>query len=297
MDETDNPLGSFLRARRERVDPGDHGIRDLGRRRVTGLRREELAFLAGVSAPYYARLEQGRDRSPSPEVLDAIARVLQLDTEAVEHLHRLAAAPVPGPLGLQQSQKRSAPGAGGPERGGARFGPSKVVSPMVHRLVNDWEGHAALVVGRYRDVLAANALATALNPGFTAGRNLVRDSFLDPAAQSLYVDWQDVALGSVAGLRASAGERPDDPALRELVGELSVRSEEFRTMWARHDVHAKTSGMKRYRHPAVGDLDLEYQTFGVNGTDGQVLHVFSAEPGTPSADGLALLRLTQPVQT
>ncbi|MDM7885645.1 hypothetical protein QUG92_11075 [Curtobacterium sp. RHCKG23] len=176
-------------------------------------------------------------------------------------------------------------------------GPAEVVSPMVRRIVDDWAGHAALIVGRYRDVLAANALAAALNPGFAAGRNLVRDSFLDPAARRLYVDWRDVALGSVAGLRASAGERPDDPALRELVGELSVRSEDFRTMWARHDVHAKTSGMKRYRHPAVGNLDLEYQTFGVNGTDGQVLHVFSAEPGTPSADGLALLRMTQPIQT
>jgi transcriptional regulator with XRE-family HTH domain len=269
VDESDNPLGDFLRARRGRVEPSDHGIRDGGRRRVPGLRREELAFLAGVSAPYYARLEQGRDRSPSPEVLAAIAKVLRLDAEAVAHLHRLAAPGRP---------------AGRPSRIAA-------LSPLVRRLVDDWDGHAALVVGRYRDVLAANPLATALNPAFAAGRNLVRDTFLDPAARTLYPEWTDVAIGAVAGLRASAGERADDPALRELVEELSVRSDDFRTLWARHDVHAKTSGMKHFVHPSVGTLDLEYQTFDVNGTDGQVLHVFSAEPGSPSADGLALLAI------
>jgi transcriptional regulator with XRE-family HTH domain len=268
VDRSDNPLGEFLRARRGLVEPSDHGIRDGGRRRVPGLRREELAFLAGVSAPYYARLEQGRDRSPSPEVLDAIAAVLRLDAEAVQHLHRLAA----------------------PARG--RMTRAAAVSPLVRRLLDDWGGHAALVVGRYRDVLAANPLATALNPAFAAGRNLVRDTFLDPTARTLYADWPDVAVGAVAGLRASAGERPDDPALRDLVGELSVTSDDFRTMWARHDVHAKTSGTKRFRHPAVGSLELEYQTFDVNGTDGQVLHVFAAEPGSTSADGLALLAMT-----
>lgn len=284
MDEPENTLGDFLRARRGRVEPSDHGIRDGGRRRVPGLRREELAFLAGVSAPYYARLEQGRDRSPSPEVLDAIAAVLRLDPEAVAHLHRLA-APV-----RKQGAGGMRPGAGGQDPlPSSRYG---TVSPLVRRLVDDWSGHAALVVGRYRDVLAANPLATALNPGFAAGRNLVRDTFLDPAARTLYTEWRDVALGAVAGLRASAGERPDDPALQEIVGELSVRSDDFRVMWARHDVHAKTSGMKSYRHPTVGGLDLEYQTFDVNGTDGQVLHVFSAEPGSASADGLALLAMT-----
>jgi transcriptional regulator with XRE-family HTH domain len=279
MGESDNPLGDFLRARRSLVDPSDHGIRDGGRRRVPGLRREELAFLAGVSAPYYARLEQGRDRAPSPEVLGAIAAVLRLDPEAVSHLHRLAA-----PARVEGARLAG--------RGRPRTPRPSAVSPLVRRLIDDLSDHAALVVGRYRDVLAANPLATALNPGFAVGHNLVRDTFLDPAARTLYPAWRDVAIGAVAGLRASAGEQPDDPALQDLVGELSVRSEDFRTMWARHDVHAKTNGMKRYQHPAVGGLDLEYQTFAVNGSDGQVVHVFSAQPGSPSADGLALLAAT-----
>lgn len=279
VDDPDHSLGAFLRARRERTDPLDHGIRDGGRRRVPGLRREELAFLAGVSAPYYARLEQGRDRSPSREVLDAIARVLRLDDEATTHLHRLV-------------DRRSEPGARTTRRRGPRSAESPAVSPLVRRLVEEWHGHAALVVGRYRDVLAANALATALNPGFAVGQNLVRDSFLDPRARSLYVNWDDVARGAVAGLRASAGERPDDPALRSLVGELSVQSKDFRLMWASHEVQVKTSGRKCFRHPDVGFLELGYQTFAVNGTDGQVLHVFSGEPGSPAADGLALLAMS-----
>ena len=282
VDEIGNPLGNFLRARRERTDPADHGIRNTGRRRVPGLRREELAFLAGISAPYYGRLEQGRDRSPSPEVLDAIARVLQLDADAAQHLHQLASR-LPRPLAQR---------AVSAERGVVHSAPAPSVSPMVRHLIDDWPSHAALVVGRFRDVLAANALATALNPAFAVGHNLVRDAFLDPAARVLHRDWYDVARGSVAGLRASAGQRPDDPALQELVGELSVRSDEFRTMWARHEVHPKTSGMKRYRHPSVGELDLEYQTFDVNGADGQVLHVFSARPGSSAADGLSLLALS-----
>ena len=275
MVEASNSLGAFLRARRERVDPSDHGIRDAGRRRVPGLRREELAFLAGVSAPYYARLEQGRDRSPSPAVLDAIANVLQLDAEAAAHLHRIAEPAAP---------RRRSPRP--PER----------VSPVVQRLLDAWPGQAAVVIGRFRDVLAANELAVALNPGFAVGHNLVRDTFLDPASRELYVDWGDVAIGAVAGLRASSGADLDDPALAALVGELSIKSEDFATMWARHDVHAKTTGMKRYRHPLVGRLELDYQTFTVNGAGEQTLHVFSAEPGTPSADSLALLVRTVSAQ-
>ncbi|RKR73304.1 helix-turn-helix domain-containing protein [Frondihabitans australicus] len=290
MDDSGNPLGAFLRARRGLVEPSDHGIRDGGRRRVPGLRREELAFLAGVSAPYYARLEQGRDRSPSPGVLDAIAAVLGLDAEAVTHLHRLAApakAVRVDAAAIRRDGRSPVEASARP-----RSTRTAAVSPLVRRMIDDLHGHAALVVGRYRDVLAANEVATALNPAFSAGRNLVRDTFLDPAARSLYTDWRAVAVGAVAGLRASAGQRPDDPALQELVGELSVHSQDFRTFWARHDVHAKTRGSKRFQHPAVGGLDLDYQTFDVNGADGQVLHVFSAEPGTSSADGLALLALT-----
>lgn len=163
------------------------------------------------------------------------------------------------------------------------------MTAVVQRLIEAWPQQAAVIIGRFRDVLASNDLAVALNPGFAVGHNLVRDTFLDPASRELYLDWNDVALGAVAGLRASSGTNPDDPALAALVGELSVNSEDFATMWARHDVRAKTAGMKRYQHPLVGRLELDYQTFTVNGADEQTLHVFAAEPGLPSADALALL--------
>ena len=276
---TPHPLGEFLRARRALVDPSEHGVRDVGRRRVPGLRREELIFLAGVSAPYYARLEQGRDRAPSPEVLEAIAQVLRLDTETAAHPHRLAAPPA----------RRYRRHAGSPER----------VPPLVLRLLQAWPGSAVLVVGAHRDVLAANDLAVALNPGFAPGRNLVRDTFLDPRSRELHTDWDDVAASSVAGLRASAGLEPDDPALTGLVGELRAASEEFRALWARHEVYAKTSGRKRHHHPLVGDLELDYQTLTVNGEVDQSVHVFSAPPGTPSADAMALLEagLAEPLES
>lgn len=267
--DVDNPLGEFLRARRELVDPADHGIRDGGRRRVPGLRREELAFLAGVSAPYYARLEQGTDRSPSRAVLDAIARVLRLDEEGSAYLNRLAL----------------------PSRGRtrARTQRQESIAPIVQRLIDAWPDQAAVVTGRYRTVLASNGMAIELNPGFAPGRNLVRDTFLDEATRELYPDWRDVALASVAGLRGEAGVDLDDPALTALVGELSLRSEEFRAMWARHDVRAKTTGMKRYRHPVVGDLELDYQTFAINGAVGQTLHVFSATPDVTTSDAMRVL--------
>ena len=268
MRSDDNALGEFLRARRELLDPQEAGIPDFGRRRVPGLRREELALLAGVSSPYYTRLEQGRDRHPSPQILEAIGRALGLDEQAMAHLHRLAQAPPPS---------RNQPSSIEEVPDGLRF------------LLDSWTAQPAVIVGRWRDVLAANRLAQVLNPGFVSGRNLLRHVFLDPEGREYYLDWKEVAEGAVAGLRASAGAEPDDPRLTGLVGELSVKSEDFRQMWARHDVRARVSGRKRYNNPFIGPITLDYETFTVNADPGQTMFVFRAEPGSSDEHSLLLL--------
>jgi transcriptional regulator with XRE-family HTH domain len=264
----DNRIGQFLRARRERVRPEDVGLPDFGRRRVPGLRREELATLAGVSADYYVRLEQGRERHPSEQVIDALARALQLDDDATAHLHELA-RPTPR---RRRAAKRT-------ER----------VRPELLRLMETWGHTPAMVTGRHLDVLAANSLASALHGGFARGHNLVRSLFLDPAAHDRYPDWDQVAKETVAALRASVGPDLDDPHLTDLVGELSLKSERFRSLWARHDVREKTHGTKRFVNPQVGELTLRYETFAVSGSSGQVLAVYHAEPGSPTEQALALL--------
>ena len=266
---SENRIGEFLRARRELVRPEDVGIPDLGRRRVPGLRREELAMLAGVSADYYVRLEQGRDQHPSAQVVDALARALRLDEDATIHLHELAA---PAPRRRRRSPARS-------ER----------VRPGLRRLLAAWSHTPALVIGRRMDILAVNPLVTALNPVCRVGANMVRATFLDPAVREIYADYDKNAADTVASLRASVGPDLDDPELIELVGELSLKSELFRKLWARHEVRDKADGDKRFIHPLVGPLDLRYETFAVNGADGQLLLVYHAEPGSPSARGLALL--------
>jgi transcriptional regulator with XRE-family HTH domain len=269
MSSDDNALGEFLRARRELLDPGKAGIPDFGRRRVPGLRREELALLAGVSSPYYTRLEQGRDRHPSPQILDAIGRALSLDGHAMAHLHRLAQA-------QSSSQPQKPPAA-------------EEVPSGLRLLLDSWTAQPAVIVGRYRDVLAANRLAQVLNPGFVPGRNLLRHVFLDPEGREYYLDWEEVAEGAVAGLRASAGAEPDDPRLTGLVGELSVKSEEFRQMWARHDVRTRINGRKRYSNPFIGLIALGYETFTVNADPRQIMFIFRAEPGSSDESSLLLL--------
>jgi transcriptional regulator with XRE-family HTH domain len=266
--EGDNRIGQFLRARRERVRPEDVGLPDLGRRRVPGLRREELATLAGVSSDYLIRLEQGRERHPSEQVIDALARALQLDDDATTHLHELAR---PAPR-RRRAAKR-------PER----------VRPELLRLMEAWSHTPAFITGRHVDVLAANSLATALHGGFARGSNLVRSLFLDPAARDRYPDWDEVAQDTVAALRASVGPDLDDPHLTDLVGELSLKSETFRSLWARHDVREKTHGTKRFVHPLVGDLVFRYETFAVAGNPGQLLAVYHADPGSPTEQAFALL--------
>ena len=265
-------IGEYLRARRELVRPEDVGLRDLGRRRTPGLRREEVAMLAGVSADYYIRLEQGRDQHPSPQVLDALARALQLDEDA----HR--------PSARARSSRR-------------RSGDAGAAAPSARRLrstqlIMSWPTTPAYVFGRYLDVLAANPLATAIAPWFTVGENLVKGAFLDPRRRELRPDWERSLAGTVAALRANVGPDIDDPRLTELVGELSLRSEQFRQLWARHDARPKGTGTRVMDHPQVGRLELSYTKLPIPDTDRQTLSIYHAAPGSPSDQALALLATT-----
>lgn len=266
----EKPIGEYLRARRELIRPEDAGLpAGGGRRRVAGLRREEVALLAGVSVDYYIRLEQGRDQHPSEQVLGAIARALQLDEDATAHLLDLA--------GPKARRRRPTPRPERPPEG-------------IVQLIQAWTETPAYVEGRYLDVLAVNPLATALASYFTVGTNLLRAVFLDPHVHDMYQEnWQRGAENTVAALRARIGPDVDDPRLNELVGELSVRSEHFRRVWARHDARPKRSGTARLRHPQVGPLELGYERLPIPGTDGQSLAVYHAAPGSPSARALALL--------
>ncbi len=266
-----NVIGEYLRARRELVRPADVGFPDLGRRRTPGLRREEVAMLAGVSADYYIRLEQGRDQHPSPQVLDALARALQLDDSATAHLHGLAQSPAPRPR--RTSRPERAPAA-------------------ITELIMSWPTTPAYVFGRYLDVLAANPMATALAPWFTVGENLVKGAFLDPRRRELRPAWERSLPGVVAALRANVGPDLDDPRLTALVGELSLRSEEFRQLWARHDARPKGNGTTVMNHPQVGLLELSYTKLPIPDTDRQTLSIYHAAPGSPSERALALLGTT-----
>lgn len=271
MPTSENPIGEYLRARRELVRPEEVGLPDLGggRRRVPGLRREEVAMLAGVSADYYVRLEQGRDQHPSEGVIEALGRALLLDDDAIAHLRGLA---------TPTTRRRRAPRR--PER----------VPPGILELLDSLHETPAYVYGRYLDVLAANPLASALVPYYRPGVNLVRASFLlDPAIDEFTGNRDRATETSVAALRALTGPDVDDPRLEELVGELSVRSERFRQLWARHDVRPKRSGRSKIEHPGVGTLDLGYEKLPIADSDRLTLCLYHAEPGSKSAQALALL--------
>lgn len=265
--DRDNELGEFLRARRDLLTPADAGLPDDGERRVPGLRREEVALLAGVSTDYYTRLEQGRERRPSEQVLDAIARALRLAEPAVAHLFRLA---LPAP----QAAPRTSPAE---------------VAPPLRTLLEHFVGVPATVLGPALDVLTANSRAVALYSGFARLDNLLRMVFLDPAAREFYADWDATARSAVASLRASSGPFAGDPRVVAVIGELTVRSPAFATLWARYEVRPRTSSAKTFRHPVVGELRLHHQAFTVLDAPGQQLYVYSAEPGSPAAGGLALL--------
>jgi transcriptional regulator with XRE-family HTH domain len=264
-----NALGDYLRARRELVDPASVGLRVTGVRRTPGLRREEVATLAGVSADYYLRLEQGRDRNPSPQVLDALARVFGLDDAGREYL-----------LSLSTARPR------------ARR-PRKEVVPVGIRQLLDVIDLPAFVESSLFDILAANQLAIALDPTIRVGENRVRTVFLDVRFRDLHPDWAKSLGAMVASFRASIGADPDqlaDPRVAQLVGELSLDSEEFRRLWARHDVKPLSGAPVRMDHPTVGPLELRREKLPVGDSGGQVLAILHAEPGSDSARALDLLR-------
>lgn len=264
----ENTLGDFLQTRRARIRPEDVGLPPYTRRRVPGLRREEVAQLAGVSVDYYIRLEQGRGKNVSDAVLDAVARVLRLDPTEQQHLRDLAH----------------------PARTAASPAPSTAVRPGVRLLLDNLADRPAMAIDHRMDALAWNSLGDAVHD-FTGGapRNMPRRVFLDPGAADVYPDWPAVAAETVAYLRLHAGRHPDDRRLTELIGELSVKSEHFRRLWADHLVREKTYGVKRLIHPVVGELDLAYETLSLPGDADLTVVVYTAQPGTPTAERLAVL--------
>lgn len=268
-----NPLAEFLRASRARIRPDDVGLPDGGRRRrVPGLRREEVAQLANVSADYLARLEQGRVTSASPEVLDALADALGLDRDGREYLHSIA-----GPK----------------QRPGSRTQTTSRVDPQTQRLLDSLYEVPAYVFGRRLDILAWNRLAAALFTDYGAlperHRNLIWLTFLDPGYRVLNADWARAAQECVAYLRMEARNYPSDQRLAELVGTLSVRDADFRTWWGGHLVTGAALRRKSYQHPLVGPLTLDSQQFDVSGKSDQHLVVFTAEPDSSSHEALKLL--------
>ncbi|MFD7015707.1 helix-turn-helix transcriptional regulator [Streptomyces sp. NPDC059928] len=263
--ESENELGDYLRARRAAVAPADVGLPDDGPRRVPGLRRDEVALLAGMSTDYYIRLEQGRERHPSEQVLRAIAGTLRLDDAATAHLFRLGLSVV------------------------GTVAATRTVAPELLRLMDSMRDAPAFVVGAAQDVLAANAMARELYRGFARYDNLLRMIFLDPFAREFYADWEHAARIAVGNLRASSSRFPQDERIERVVGELSVRSPAFTGLWARYEVRPRTHEDKHFRHPRVGEIRLHFEALAVTSAPGQHLSVYSAQPGSASADALVLL--------
>ncbi|GAB7184466.1 helix-turn-helix transcriptional regulator [Kitasatospora sp. Ki12] len=278
---TPNSLGDYLRARRALVSPEDVGLPPTGRRRVPGLRREEVAELVGLSTDYYVRLEQGRADRPSDEVLDALGRALLLGPAERTHLRDLARPP-----------RRSAAGASARAR--SRKEPAdQVIRPALRLVVEAMPLTPAVLMNDRNDVLAWNGPAAALLADFaelpSRERNMARLIFLDPRAREIHPDWDEAARSTVGILRMAAGRRPHDPELVRLVGELTLGSAEFRTLWASRYVHEKSHGPKRLRHPVFGELELAYETFRAPGDSHHLLVVYTAEPGSPAERALRRL--------
>ncbi|MEU5192083.1 helix-turn-helix transcriptional regulator [Streptomyces klenkii] len=268
-------LSEFLRSRRARLQPAEVGLTPYGgRRRVPGLRREELAQLAGVSVAYYTRLEQGHGQNVSTAVLEAIADALRLTGAEREHLNRL----------VRPSVKKTRP---------CRPPRPQRVRPSVQHLLDSMENTPAYVVGRRLDIIAWNRMACALLGDLDAmpagQRNMAWQIFLEPATRELYTEWEKKAADVVAFLRLDAGRCPEDPQLAALVGELSVKSPEFRSLWAAHNVEDKGFGVKKLHHPVVGPLTLSYETLVLPADQNQQLVTYHAEPGSPSAESLRIL--------
>ncbi|MFH8655190.1 helix-turn-helix transcriptional regulator [Streptomyces afghaniensis] len=269
-------LGRFLRARRDQTSPDDVGLAvGPGQRRTPGLRREELATLAGVSIDYYTRLERGKEARPSPGVVDALARALKLSDDEHQHLRSLAA-------------------------GAAHFGPTtsaapdREVQPQTLLLLDVLRPHPAYVISRTLDLLAANPSTLALCAGMSEWppelRNIARYLFLHPAAREIFDDWHNQAISGVARLRAVTAVEPDAPDVAALVDELRAKSPYFAELWERYEVKGRRwDGQKTFHHPRVGTITLSYQSMEVEGSAGQRLAVFTAEPGTPEHEAIVLL--------
>ncbi|AHI01014.1 helix-turn-helix transcriptional regulator [Kutzneria albida] len=270
-----NALGAFLKARRAHVKPEELGLPRVGARRVPGLRREEVASLAGLSVDYYTRLEQGRELHPSASVLNALARILRLGQDAQRYLFAIA---TPGPRGATSPRQ---------------------ISANLLELVEEWTNHPAVLLDDCHQVLAANQLGRALYGGHPHSDNLMRLLFLDPDGRTFFRDWKQIAASSVAGLRALTGQDPHNAELMALIGELTVHSQEFRRLWDKAEVRHKTTGLLRVQHPIVGELDLHYESLRPNGAPDLLLKVFRAERGSVMSEKLAVLgslTAAEPVQ-
>lgn len=280
MVDVDNraDIREFLATRRAKISPDEAGLPTSGRRRVPGLRREEVAVLAGVSTDWYIRLERGNIAEVSDDVLHAVARALRLDEAERAHLFDLARAARPGR--------------------GPRRPPKTRIRPSVQWMLDSMTSAAAFVRNARQDFVAGNQLAYALysplypdplRPEPSYPVNFVRFCFLDARAQEFYPDWDWMADSAVNLLRTDAGRNPYDRGISDLVGELSTRSEDFRVRWAKHNVRLHYTGTKRFHHPVVGDIEVSYQTMPLPADPGLVLTIYSPEPGTPSADAMTLL--------
>ncbi|WP_341976816.1 helix-turn-helix transcriptional regulator [Microbacterium sp. LWO13-1.2] len=272
--DTRSEVREFLSTRRARLTPDQAGLPAYGgNRRVPGLRREEVSLLAGVSVDYYTRLERGDLSGVSDSVLEALARALQLDDAETAHLFDLSRAANASPIARKPRKK------------------AQSIRPSIQRLLDAMTGAPALVRNNYFEYLGANTLGRALYaPVFTEPvPNSARFAFLNPAAQDFYVDWEQVTQDLVAAMRGEAGRNPYDRRFSDLVGELSTRSERFRTLWAAHNVRYHRSGVKRLRHPIVGELEIVYEAFELPADPGLHLSTYTAEPGTPSEEKLKML--------
>jgi transcriptional regulator with XRE-family HTH domain len=275
MMDSRTEIREFLASRRAKISPAKAGLTPTGTvRRVPGLRREEVAQLAGLSVDYYTRLERGRAEGVSESVLDAIARTLQLDDSERGYLFELA----------KPSSARSRSG---------RPLPVQRVRQGIYQLIDAMETIPAVVQGRNMNILATNRMGRTLYADFDSRpvreRNWARFVYFDPAAASLFRDWEQPANDCVAMLRLYAGRFPGDKQLAQLIGELSMHSDYFRQKWVDYNVRSHNTGTKRFHHPLVGDLDLQYEAMPVPGDNDQLLVTYTAEPASPSAERLALL--------
>jgi transcriptional regulator with XRE-family HTH domain len=260
-------LGDYLRARRELLQPSDVGLPSgVGPRRVPGLRRSELAAIAGISTEYYVKLEQGQETRPTDQVLDALSRALRLDETANSYLHSLARL-VNRPV-------------------------TPVAAPVLERtgwLIDSWPMTAAMILDGHTDIVAVNPLMSALVASYRVGRNALSLLLLDARLRQLHLDWEGLSMRSIALFRSNAGLHPEHPRTQQLVSELTERSARFRELWHRHDIAGMTEGTHPMNHPTVGNLTLHYAQFALVGAEGHSIFLYYAEPGTPTESALAEL--------